>query len=520
MRNSGCIGAMRAWSIAFVLALIAAAAPLGTPAAAAPAGAGDPSLVAHYYRSILRREPDAAGAAFWQGEASRVAALGADPNEVWYAMATTFFASPEYAAFGRDDAGFVTDLYAAFFDRAPDAGGFAHWTGQLAAGMPREVALAGFLFSPEFTAFTRAISGTPVVRREVDAVMDMFRGFLARLPDDQGFRDWVGALRTAQCRGTAALASQVDGTSSKFAGSEEYARRARTDPQYVGDLYNAFLRRGGDLEGVRFWIGQLASGAQSREQVRQAFFASPEFRARLQAVAAESCLLPGYVVDHDAWGKVIPAPSGPAGASMCEQPGQPPYPGAGGRGPCGSFEIPVGECGAGMTGENAITRAFLYVLEDYQPGGARIGNSIRFGLQRDHAMVFRMRTGDEGLFSLPRYLTLGYEEQSNRGPLAPRFVTLSEKRCDFDYSKTLAAGKLDGCFKTMTGGDSLLAKIWAPGSVPAPTADFPYCPLKPNTTYYLNIRYEDASKASTRGRISCPAGVNAFNTCGQTIGIN
>ncbi|MEP7216981.1 MAG: DUF4214 domain-containing protein, partial [Anaerolineaceae bacterium] len=80
--------------------------------------------------------------------------------------------------------------------------------------------------------------------------------------------------------------------SSAFATSQEYANRARNNAQYVGDLYNAFLRRGapGDLAGVNFWIGQIASGAMSRETVRQLFVASPEFQTRVAAVIAQSCV--------------------------------------------------------------------------------------------------------------------------------------------------------------------------------------------------------------------------------------
>jgi hypothetical protein len=481
------------------------------------AGSGERSLVTHYYRATLRRAPDAAGKAFWEGEAARVTALGANVNETWYAMAMSFFGSAEYAAFGRDDAGFVEDLYATFFNRSPDSAGLAWWTGQLASGMPREVALAGFTFSPEFAAFTRRLFGDTTVRKEIDTVVDFYRGLMARLPDDAGFASWLEAFRVAQCRGGTHVTAQSAAISTGFTGSAEYHSRGRSDAQFVGDLYNAFLRRGGDLEGVLFWISELASGRRTRDQVRDAFLASPEFSARVAAMVAEGCALSGYHADHDVRGILIPAPTGPAGATMCEYVGMPPSPGTG-PGPCGAYPIAAETCSSGMAGENAIRAAWLYVLEDYHPGSPRLGNSLRFGLRRDHALVLRFRTGEAGRFELPRYVTLGYEEQVNRGPLAPRFVTLSEKKCDFDYTKTLADGALNGCYRTMTGGDSLLGRITETGADPA--AGFPYCPLKPDTVYYLNIRYEDAGTVSNRGRISCPTGVNAHDTCGQTIGIN
>ena len=57
----------------------------------------------------------------------------------------------------------------------------------------------------------------------------------------------------------------------------------------MADLYNAFLRRGGDLPGVEFWIRQLDTGARSREQVRQAFISSTEFQQQVQDMIAEGC---------------------------------------------------------------------------------------------------------------------------------------------------------------------------------------------------------------------------------------
>jgi hypothetical protein len=253
-------------------------------------GVGEKSLVTHYYRSILRRAPDGGGKAYWTGEAARMQTLGVNVNETWYSMAGSFYTSAEYLAFNRDNTGFVTDLYNTFFNRPPDAAGLAYWTGQLASGLPREVALVGFMFSTEFVNFTQAIFGNTTTRREIDTIVDFYRGLLARLPDDGGFNFWVGQFRAAQCLGASAVTAQAEAISSAYALSGEYAARGRNNAQYVGDLYNAFLRRGGDLAGVQFWISQVATGAQTREQVRQQFVASPEFSGRVAAVIAQGCL--------------------------------------------------------------------------------------------------------------------------------------------------------------------------------------------------------------------------------------
>jgi Domain of unknown function (DUF4214) len=253
-------------------------------------GIGEGSPVRHYYEAILGREPDAGGSAYWSDQAAQMRALGANVNETWYAMALAFFSSPEYAARARDDAGFVADLYQTFFDRAPDASGNAYWTSQLAQGMPREVALVSFLLSPEFTSSMQGIYGNVSVRSEADMVTDFYRGLLRRLPDATGFAYWQGQFRQAQCSGPGAVAAAADAISSYFLDGAEYAGRASTDAQFVGDLYDAFLRRGGDLAGVRFWIDQLATGQSTREEVRRAFEASPEFAARVNAVLQQGCL--------------------------------------------------------------------------------------------------------------------------------------------------------------------------------------------------------------------------------------
>ena len=261
----------------------------GSPHTVALAGSAEKSSVTHYYRSILGRAPDDGGRTFWHAEAQRVVSLGANVNEAWYAMAMAFFASGEYAGVARTDGAYVTELYRTFFNRDPDSAGMSFWTGQLAAGLPREAALASFMFSAEFRGFSQAIFGNPAVRAEIDVVTDFFRGLLARLPDNGGFAHWLQRFRAAQCQGGNAVYAEVETMSSLFALSPEYAARSRTNAQYVGDLYNGFLRRGGDVGGVQHWISQLNSGAMTREQVRREFVAAPEFNARVVAIVNQGC---------------------------------------------------------------------------------------------------------------------------------------------------------------------------------------------------------------------------------------
>lgn len=261
----------------------------GSPHTVSLAGTAEKSLVAHYYRSILRREPDAAGKAHWQGESTRLASLGANVNEAWYALASAFHSSPEYAAFGSDDSTFLSDLYDTFFNRTADGPGHSWWSRQLAAGMPREAVLASFMFSPESANFTQGIFGNTSARAEANTVMDFYRGLLSRLPDSAGYDFYLRRFRQAQCRGTEDVYIEVESISSGFVGSAEYSGRNRTNAQYVADLYNAFLRRGADLEGFRFWVNELDTGTRSRGRVRQDFKSSPEFTHRVSAMISEGC---------------------------------------------------------------------------------------------------------------------------------------------------------------------------------------------------------------------------------------
>jgi hypothetical protein len=261
----------------------------GGPTIVALTGAGERSLVTHYYQGILNRDPDVAGKAFWEGEAARLAGLGADVREAYYVMAGYFFNSPEYLAANKTDAQYVTDLYNTFFNRAPDAGGLGFWIGQIQQGMPRDVVLISFMFSPEFQSFTTAMFGNASARPEVNLVMDFFRGILNRLPETAAFDFWVNQLKSAQCQGAGAVYTAVDSMSLGFIFSPEYNDRHRTNPQFASDMYYSFLRRGGDLGGVLFWINELASGTRSANRVRTDFIASPEFGARVQAVIDAGC---------------------------------------------------------------------------------------------------------------------------------------------------------------------------------------------------------------------------------------
>ena len=248
------------------------------------------TLITGYYRNILGRDPDPSGLAFWQAQAAQVQALGANVNETWRALGMQFFNSAEYRALFTTDEQFIDAAYVAFLGRAPDLDGRGFWLAQLRAGLPRNAVVVTFLFSAEFGAYTRSLFGDAATRAEIDLLVDFYRGFLDRLPDESGFLFWRERFQAAQCQGEAAVLQQVDAISSQFSTGPEYFARRRSNAEFGSDLYNAFMRRGGDLQGILFWQERLDNGARTRDYVRRQFMGSVEFQARVQAVLAQGCI--------------------------------------------------------------------------------------------------------------------------------------------------------------------------------------------------------------------------------------
>ena len=254
---------------------------------------GDPSisdLTTHYYLYILGRTPDPGGLTFWTNEIIRLESLGVDIKEGFISLAKTFFNSQEYLDSGWDDGEYVTDLYNTFFDREPDPGGWEHWTNELDQGVSRNLILNYFVFSDEFNDYMEQIFGVSQTRPENNMVNDYYRGLLSRIAENEGFNYWLGRFQDEQCDGSAesirALALEI---ASYFINSQEYTNRSRDDLEYIEDLYDAFMRRRGDSNGVDFFLTELDNGGYTRGELLNVFVSEYEFQDRVQNIIDAGC---------------------------------------------------------------------------------------------------------------------------------------------------------------------------------------------------------------------------------------
>lgn len=74
-----------------------------------------------------------------------------NPMQVGQQLGRALFLSLEYEARARDNGEFVTDLYSAYFNRAPDSGGYDFYVDGLDGGATRVSVIADFESSLEFT---------------------------------------------------------------------------------------------------------------------------------------------------------------------------------------------------------------------------------------------------------------------------------------------------------------------------------------------------------------------------------
>jgi hypothetical protein len=246
------------------------------------------TLIDNFFSKIFGRSSSWADKFFWQSEVERMRRYGADPREVYRAISKNFFNAPEYLARNRTNAQFIEDLYQTYFQRSADPIGFAHWLEQLALGFPRDTIIQGFMYSAEFDIFMNQHLTPNYHRADIALVLDVYRAAFHRLPDDIGLPGWLSPLRT-NCTNAPQQAANARAFLRGVFNSQEYSSLGRTNQQFLGDMYDAVLRRYPEIGGWNAWLAIINSGA-SRSSIIDGIVDSQEFAIRTDGIYAQGCI--------------------------------------------------------------------------------------------------------------------------------------------------------------------------------------------------------------------------------------
>lgn len=177
---------------------------------------------------------------------------------------------------------FVNRMYTECLNRQGDLGGIEAWVGELMSGNQTGAQLAkAFIGSDEFKG--RNLSNEEYIRV-------MYRAFLGREADIQGFNSWTDMLNTGVTRNYVL---------AQFVGSAEYQGICNsygiikgnielTQPedlylnitQFIYRLYEKTLSRVPDETGLNYWVSALSNGQVSGVSAAANFLYSNEFLAK------------------------------------------------------------------------------------------------------------------------------------------------------------------------------------------------------------------------------------------------
>lgn len=239
------------------------------------------------YHAAFGRAPDLGGLSFW--------ALGEVSVET---AAAEFLKSAEWQAAGGgdlSDAAFIETLYQNVFGRAPDSGGQAFWTAQLAgsaggAAMSRAEVLVAVSQSDEHKLAWNTADGYLIGA----AMVGGENGWIA----DDGIDTAVYAGKTADYKfiidadGRLKVQDKASGDLDQLFGIDlgefgdgtldlGFLKDELATVKQLGLLYQTVLDRAGDLGGFQWWLGRGIDGAR----LVQDFIATDEFKARYDGVS-------------------------------------------------------------------------------------------------------------------------------------------------------------------------------------------------------------------------------------------
>ena len=262
------------------------------------------AFVKRMYWTTLSRDPDEDGLNYWVNNLYEGNLTGAQ-------TAKHFILSKEFKDKNLTYNEFLDVMYASFFNRYGDEGGYDFWLEQMYNGATREYVVACFVDSKEFTEICESYgivrgnldktTGTPtssqgIVPLKVDStnvddgqlsgyVEKLYTTILGRASEPAGCDYWKKAIKEGNEMDAAKAASQ-------FFQSKEYKDKNKSDEEFLLDVYAMFFGREPDPEGYNYWLDNLKNEKVSRVWLIEAGFGkSDEFKKILKGF--------GFVIEEE-----------------------------------------------------------------------------------------------------------------------------------------------------------------------------------------------------------------------------
>jgi hypothetical protein len=185
----------------------------------------------------------------------------------------------------------IESLYQSELGRASDPGGLAYWTNALNSGASLSDIQNSFRGSQEYqarsaapqpaapqptsglsTLSTAQPTATAQPTSSNDQISNFYQTYLGRAPEQEGLSHWSSALSSG--------AMTADQIANAIRSSEEgRAFSTANAPKTIENLYQTYLGRAPEQEGLAHWSGALTGGQMTQQQIADAIRLSDEGRA-------------------------------------------------------------------------------------------------------------------------------------------------------------------------------------------------------------------------------------------------
>lgn len=248
-------------------------------------------FVTNLYYGALRRDPTPQELT---DASNQLAASGAQgPSQLLgkaKQVARALFTQTAYETLSpaRTDSQYVSDLYYTYLQRAADDSGLAWWVSQLAS-KGRSGVCDDFQNSVEFDVLVTTLYGnaTSDNQRTEQFVNNFYLGAYGRFPTTPELQQQRDALDDAAAQGQTQAQSQAEAM-GRALFTAQAADLSLPAQQFVTNLYEGFLQRGPDAQGLSFWTTQAGTTVAARQAVLNSFATSPTAKELAGALYREA----------------------------------------------------------------------------------------------------------------------------------------------------------------------------------------------------------------------------------------